>query len=360
MKVKDSLKNIRKDLLKEIDSIDSPMTFYNVQYKIASEIIEGENNYRNTFLEEYREHVLLLRNYGDTLPFRILSPYTIQKLYDVENKLHFLSDDKDNTLNILNKAKEYAKKGSIVIVGFVTNYINTCDILVCDDIENPITINLEKENSWENIINLSNIKKEKEIHILNSKKNIDLAKKEILNRHKYLKEESISYNFKVVNDVVKRCLKNEEASGVIDEDDVIWAFQYKGEIPEMPKSISSKIKNYKLPVVGCHFRVLDEPELMISPPTCWPIDFECRFLLMEGNVALMHYIDAEGFKKSNKPENFVKDILYRNGKLKKNCIVVENNNKEKIYSCKVVNSVVYGYSNIGETANLIINYGMKA
>ncbi|WP_251861755.1 hypothetical protein [Clostridium sp. Marseille-Q2269] len=360
MKVEDNLKYIRRNLLKEIDNIDSPIKLYNIQSKIVHEIIEAENNYKDTYLQEYREHILLLRTYGDTLPWRILSPCNIEKLYDIENELTFLSDNKEKITNILNKAEYYAQKGNIIIIGAVTNYINTCDILICDDIENPLTIQCNDNYDSENIIDLCGFKKEKALHTLNSNKHINLMKKEILNKHRYIKKEPISNNWKILNDVVKICLQSEEAFEIIEDDDMIWAFKYNGEMPDIPEFISSKIKNYKLPVIGCHLRVIDEPELMICPPSCWPVDFDCRFALMEGDVALMHYIDAEAFKKYNKPHNFVKDILYYNGRLKRDCVVVENDNNEKIYSCKVVNSVVYGYSNIGEIANLIINYGVKA
>lgn len=356
MNIKENLKRIRKDLLVEIDKVDSPMSLYNVQYKIACEIMNAESNYSDTFLGEYREHVLLLRNYGDTLPWRILNPYTIQELYNGEKPLQFLNTQKDAILNILEKAKIYAENGNVVLIGAVTNFINTADLLICDMIEQPIIIQCQHKHMCENVIDLNSAKQEHQLKKLNSTKYVRNLKSDAIKKYINAVKYDCENNWALVNDVVKNSIENSQCYGIIDKDDMIWAFQYNGHMPEIPTLISDNIKKYKLPVVGSHFRVLDEPELMINPPSCWPIELECRFSLMEGDIALMHYIDAYSFKKMNKPQCFIKDILYHDGKLEENCIVVESNKKEKVYSCKIINNVVYGFCTINEMANIIIEY----
>ncbi|MDF2880461.1 MAG: hypothetical protein K0R54_1018, partial [Clostridiaceae bacterium] len=253
-----------------------------------------------------------------------------------------------------------AENGNIVLVGAVTNFINTADILICDMIEEPIVIQCAQKHLCENIIDLKTAKQHQRLKKLNSSKYADTLKIDVIKKYINSVKHSCEGNWNIVNSVVKGSTKNSPSYGIIDESDMIWAFQYNDDMPEIPKVISDNIKKYKLPVVGCHFRVLDEPELMINPPSCWPIDLDCRFSLMEGDIALMHYIDAYSFKRMNKPQCFVKDILYHNGKLEENCIVVESNNKEKVYSCKIINNVVYGFCPINEIASIIIDYAGRA
>ncbi|MDT8715091.1 hypothetical protein IAI10_00155 [Clostridium sp. 19966] len=350
MDIRAELRNKRMEFLKEIDRAASPIEFYDVQKNIILEIIDSEKKYFNGREEAYRDHVLVLRNYGDTIPWLILNQKSISKIYNRNTSLYFLNNNVEKIMQVLEQGKDYATLGHLIILGASTNLFFGTDIVVCDDKKEPICLNFSKPNDEEEkVINFQALKIRK-----------DFA--EGRNRKKLIKKCGFSADDRVISDnwekidaSIEKAMTLEEGYCSIEDGNFIWAFKYNGDMPDMNEEISKVIKGYNRPMVGCHFTILDEPELMIPPPSCWPIKLSSRMALMEGDIALMHYIDLEILKSIEKADGYIKDILYEGSKLKEECIVVSSRQREKTYSAKYINDILYGYCEIWDIANQLID-----
>lgn len=342
MNIYEELKEIRKKLFKEIDNVDSPISLYNVQYEIAIEIINSENNYNKTFDDEYKDHANLLRSYADTFAWLLLNQYTIKQLYNKENTPQLLSSMKDEFFYILKQAKKYAEKGKLVLIAPITNCINTTDIVICDEPSKPLLIKYNKMD----------ISKKENL----SYKNFCMPINPLI-KTKYFKkvyeENNIDYSWNAVNKVVNKAINYGSGFEIVNDGDIMWAFKYQNSMPEMPREMADKIKNYRSVVVGCNLRAIEEPELLINPPSCLPIDFKCKFALMEGDIVIMHYIDANCFKEINDPYCSIEEILCDDMTVREDCFVVKSMGEERVLSSMFLNNVVYGYSTISSMATLI-------
>lgn len=350
MNMKAELRNIRREILEEIDKLNTPMDFYNVQRKIILEIINGEKEYFNTNLEVYREHVLLLRNYGDTIPWLLLNQKGISKIYHRAIEFEFLNNNLNNTMHVLNQGGKYAAKGHFVILGAGTNFAYGNDIVICHDENHLVCIKLSDLNYGnEKIIGLEDFKISKNINDINKRIYCgNLLKQEYKNK-------KIDTVWEKINNSISEALSKGEGYCSIEDGNLIWAFKYNGDMPDMNSEMSAIIKNYNHPMIGSHFRVLEEPDLMLPPPSFWPIELENRMALIEGDIALMHYIDVDALRKIEKSNGYIKDILYKGNKLEENCIVVCRENYEKIYSSKFINDILYGYCKMDDIASYLIN-----
>lgn len=342
MNIHEELKEVRRKIFKEIDNVNSSMLLYEVQYKIALEIINSENSYKKTFNEEYKDHANLLRNYADTFVWLMLNPYTIRELYDKNRSPRLIASMENEFLYILAQARKYAENGRMVIISAITNYINTTDLVICDDPSKPLLITCRRDKvsvkEYSAYVNL-----------------YKLPNKLIRNKYfnKVYKESDKEYSWKQVNKVVNNAIKFGSDFEIVDDGDVMWSFKYQNSMPEMPDEIINKIGGYRTIVIGCNLRAIEETELLIAPPSCWPIDFECKFALMEGDIVIMHYIDADCFKEVNDSHCVIKEVICDERTLREDCFVVESNGERKILSSMFLNNVVYGYSTISSMANLI-------
>ncbi len=361
MELLDRLKQKRKAILKKIDLIDSAESLYQIQVEIVEEIKISEKQVKQDVSGEYEGHIHLLRCYCDGLAWNLLYSHTIRQLAKNWAPPQSISNQGNSFNLVMQKAKELSNEGKPVIIADITNIIKIGDLIVCSDPEMPSIVECKKGNFHPH--NIMKGRSGRQLsRAIGTLEYLKKGKAKVFGEEKervvFETTTEVIHNWQVVKKSVIEALETGIGFGKASDYDIMWAIA-NDEITKVQNEIEDILKSFKEPFVGCHLRVVEEMEFLHPPPSAWPIDIECRFALMEGDVVLFHLIDLSYFNKLCTPDGRIKGILYKNNVLEEYCFVVEVNGQERILSARFLNDVLYGYATIESIFKNMIEFAKR-
>ena len=275
--------------------MDSAGALFDFQERLAGEIIAAEPAAFRDKASPERRHIRLLRLLGDGLAWRFLHSYAIRQLGKLETPPPALSHQGAGFTSTVEIAREHASGGLPVLIADLTNCICVSDVVVCADPERPLLI-----ESGGNARSLGG-RKGRQLQR-------GLAVAQLLSRGhgKLLGDEhttvtlpidvEATYSWSEVAAATQAAMANGTGTAIASANDVIWAQVDGDEDPPIPHDAWDACESFKRSVaLGVHLRLLEKPNARHQPPVVWPISFESRLALLEGDIYLCHAINIDAF-----------------------------------------------------------------
>lgn len=289
----DQLINKRKSLFESLLHISSNKDLINIQLEIVDEIKSCELKLKNGKNYNLKDHIHLLKHYGDILAWVLLDPHTIRQFAKNQQNKGYLIDQKDGFDNTLENAQKALQYDLPIIICDITHSLRMGDILVCLDPELPIVLECK----------LGEIKEEfkyqgrrgrqigRAEHIL---KYLDKGFGKLFGEEKpkYCIDTKIEskYHWEIINQVLNEEAKTGFGFCEVSKYEIIGAIRKDGAFPSETELIN-KYSHLKSPYFGIHWIPISECWSTIAPPAVWDIEDRFKFDLTEGELVLFHLFD---------------------------------------------------------------------
>ena len=294
------MRNIRVELLRQLDEIDGAAALWSFQRRLTDEIISAEPRAFADRRSPERDHLRLLRLFGDALAWRLLHPHTIRQLGKNSGKPPALYNQK-GLPRTLELAESICTAGEPALVADLTFCLRVSDVIVCTDPECPRLIESGGHPAY---INRGRKGRQK--------RRADAITQLLRDGEATLfGDEATSVTIEI-----RGQLKTSHAA--IGEAISLWSEGQPGVVEHGPADLIVAVSgdgDEDLPTqahvaldamrersegqghlgIGVHLRLLERPDSLLPPPHVWPLDRLQREALIEGDVAIIHLVDLHAF-----------------------------------------------------------------
>lgn len=362
------LKNIRKLLFEKLMQASEFNLLFDFQIELAEELKRCERLQKLKKDESRKAHMHLLRCYGDSLSWRLLHPHAIRQLAKNQKNKTFLIDQGKGFDKTIEIAKGISKYNFPLIIADLTNCIRIGDIIICRDPELPDIIECKSG-------------KNRDKYELQGRRGRQFSK--MKGTSEYLSKGQAKvfgdgqtrlcveidsptiYNWDIINTVLIEAEKIGEYFYKVSEYEIIGAVSGENEIDFFDKLKPEDFK-FNNPLVGTHYRAIEEAWPTISPPANWGIEDRFKFPLMEGDLIIVHIFDPHVFIGF---ENETARITGLDSKICEDRVCsgiadfgyeVEIQGEKIILSQNFTARVLYGFETVESIGKLMLEFAQKS
>lgn len=352
-------KNKRRTLFEQLKSVNSSKALFSFQLELADELKRCERLQKIQKENDRKNHMHLLRCYGDTLAWQLLHDHTIRQLSKNQRTPPYLIDQDESFNHTIKIARGILKHDLAVLFADLTNCIRIGDLIIVTNPESPVIIECKSGET--------NHKFE-----LQGRRGRQLSRMEgtaeYLNKGtaKFFGEEKARlcietgspsrYNWDIVNSVLNEAESNGQGYIAVSQYEIIGALREEIEF-KIPKELTPGQFSFSKPIVANHYRAVEEAWTTVPPPTIWDIDDRFKFALMEGELLVVHIFDPTAFLGYENP----------NGKITRVDVPLENfldlgyeidlEGRKLICSPIFTEKVLYCFQAVESVAGQMIEFG---
>lgn len=344
----------RAELATELDAVDGPKSLLAVQLKLVEEIKAVEAQAFRNRLSPEREHLNLMRIFGDTVAWKTLHSHTIRQLAKHPGKPPALSSQQGLEF-VLQCAALAAETGHAVRICDVTNVLKISD-LVIGDYERPMLIecgpdggkvNGRKARQLERMEVVSSILRDGRGFVPGTEVPFMVLDVSVAAEH----------SWGLVEAAVSGALT--DGSGLAQADgDLVWAIRSDAIDGDRLPGVDEATKlaaDFEDPIVATVSSRLDDPSAAFPPPLAYPLPLKLQLALLERDVRLIHIIDLARFLRVKLEGASVTRIRRdHRGNLLQPPLIVETTACVAAGSSRHIEDVLYGFVSIDSSVKSLL------
>ncbi len=271
--------------------LSRPSSCMDVQRLLAEEILASERD-GAAEPDTHRWHRHLLRVIGDSLAWLLLDPGTILALSLNPGPPHSLSNQGVGWKNTIDRAEEFVRDGSYVVVSDLTNMLRIGDLVVIPEGGADIWIVEEKVSGFDTR-SLTGRRRRQMQRMLGAIRGMRPGGGvEESSSADYDIAEEVEARFGPMETIVADVIGGMDPVAVqVGEGDILWGMDFDEERFDWP-SIEAATSSMAAPLVCCLAVPFEESDARFPPPPAWPIPVETKVRLLERDVLLMHVVDV--------------------------------------------------------------------
>jgi hypothetical protein len=287
------LRSERDELLAAYWAIHSRRGLLDFQLKLAAAIQAREPAAFRSKNRDAKEHLRLLRILGDGLAWRLLHPYVVRQLAKNSAPPPALGNQGIGFQRTLDRARELSEAGHLMLVSDLTHVVTIGDLVVCDDREHPRIIECGGHEKF-----LHKGRKGRQFQRA-------LAVTDLLTDGVVVfpgnRQETRTVVVKTPHGstwpVVDRVTTGAERDGSVAEfaTDADLVIAMRSDIDPKSAMTRETTDHMAVPTVAVYTRLLERPDPRVPPCTAWDVSSEATRLLYQGDVRIVHVIDAAAF-----------------------------------------------------------------
>lgn len=287
---------LRHRLLEDLEASHSPSALAAIQRRLAAEIMasEREQTHDRAGALEGKFHRRQLRLMGDSIAWRVLHPHAIRNLAKNAGKPPKIIDRSAEIEKCLLAVEEVA--GSFKVEGLVadlTHCVKIGDVILARDRERPDIIEFKSkehkpEHQHQGRRGRQLYRMKKTAEYLNTGK-VDFGE-EAPTRWCLPVSVPATFNFDAVERVTAKALDSGSALEVVETGHWIGSCR-PGSTPVFPENHQFHGGTWIAFLSDAIPNLLSE----VAPPMAWPISFDARCALMEGELTLFQIVDSALF-----------------------------------------------------------------
>ncbi|MCH2449837.1 MAG: hypothetical protein MK198_06780 [Gracilimonas sp.] len=371
-----NLKEIRRNLFEQLDSVSSPLDLAIFQRELCNAIFQAEGLKANTNNKieksNFGLHIRMCRSYGDAMVWNLLDSHSIRQMKVHDIPPPHLSGMKEVVNKYLELIEITAEKGGLAIIPDLTNIVQVGDVILVHDSQVPMILEIKGDKIITTLFNESendsisiNAKKvtgrlQKQLeknrtiteYLINDEKEVD-------NGNFLLKAISgnseLEHYWDKVDSVVREALEANNSTCIVSEGNIIWATTEEPEDFILPKDISDVFNSDSIIRIGNQLTPLEEANPYIKTPFNWEVSKEVRFALMEGDVVLTNFVDISKLVGLTIENATILDVGISGPEFDDEMISVEVESELVKYSPVVLYRMVNGFITLESIGKFILN-----
>jgi hypothetical protein len=273
---------------------EDPATLFELQVRLAREIRASEP----LDGEDEGWHRRRLRNIGDAIAWRTLTPHAIRNLSVPGTKPPALSGQGAAFDHVLETGRLASGKGMAVIIADVTNCISTGDLAICGDPDAPYIVECKlsarSPSTWMQGRRGRQFSRAKAVGTY-----LDKGRGLVPGTpmEKFAVEVAVEaeHNWEHINAAVLSALS--AGTGLVRLDqEIIWA-KRPDDDAEARLGIADIFPRGTPVLIGCHSALLTDDAPHAHPPLTWQVDRGVAVALAELDIVVCHALDSRIFSK---------------------------------------------------------------
>lgn len=361
------LKDIRKFFFEKLMQVNSIESMFNFQIELAEELKRCERIQRLNKIEIVKDHIHLLRYFGDSLSWFFLHPHTIRQLSKNQKIRTFLIDQDKAFEKTIEIAEKICKFNLPIIISDLTHCIRIGDIIICSDPELPSIIEC-KLGKKKPRFKLQGRRGRQFSRMKGTTEYLEKGEAKVfgeeLTRLCIEVDSPNSFNWDVINTVLNEADKDGYGVYKVSDYEIIGAVRGENEY-HLFENIKPEDFKFKNPLIGTHYRVIEEAWPTISPPANWKIEDRYKFPLMEGDIFLIHIFDPHifiGYKNDRVKivalDNKINPEMVCSG-LGGCGVVLEIEEKKVVLSHNFIARILYGFEKVESVSRIMLEFAEK-
>jgi hypothetical protein len=269
----------------------TPNDALHFQRLLADEILRTEAEQHLERSQLRKEHVRLVRIYGDALAWSLLSRYAIRQLARNTGKPPHLTGQGRAFDLVMDCASELAAQGMASLVADLTNVLRNGDLIACDDDDAPTIFECKLKGVDPKFARQG--RRGRQLSRLESiGEFLRCGRGCIFGVKDDLRTVQIShvphFSYEIVDQITASALEHRPVAVALSSHE-FYAAGMAGESAEF-SSVLRQIthKPGRQIAIGSSLDPLCQGVWDALPPILWPIDRASRWALMEGDVAITH------------------------------------------------------------------------
>jgi hypothetical protein len=354
----EALRARRAELARQFDGVGSASELFEFQRAVADEIRSAEPVAFRDRASPEREHLKLMRLFGDTIAHATLHTHTIQQLSKHPGKPPPLSHGVGFNF-VLKCAALVADAGYPVRICDVTNVLKTADLVIGNP-ETPSLIECASDGGPTE----PKGRKARQLARMEAVRDIlmtgegfvpgTLAPVKVLNT-----SVRAEHNWDLVENAARQA--QAEGVGVFGTDGEIVCAVRSDSRQELELWLSEEAHrltaDFHEPLCALVSSRLDDPLPTVPPPLGYPIPLDLRLCLLERDIRLIHVIDVAAFLEIEHDGVRVTELLRdRHGNLMQPPFVFESaNGVVGACSSRFLDEVLFGFVTIESSAKTMLS-----
>ncbi len=291
------LKKLRRIFFKKLMQVHAPASLIDFQIELAEELKRCERQQKSDKNYSIKNHVHLLRCYGDSLAWQLLHPHTIRQLSKSQKNKSFLIDQAKGFEKTIEIAQGISKYNLPVIIADLTHCIRIGDLIICTDPEVPFIIECKSEKRKDKF-ELQGRRGRQLSRMKGTSEYLDKGQAKVFGEEQVRLCVEIDsppiFNWEIINAVLIEAEKKGHGFCKVSEYEIIGAVREENDF-NFHESLKPEDFKFKNPLVGTHYLAIEEAWPTISPPANWDIEDRFKFPLMEGDLFIIHIFDPHVF-----------------------------------------------------------------
>lgn len=361
------LKKLRRIFFKKLMQIDAPASLIDFQIELAEELKRCERQQKSDKNYSIKNHMHLLRCYGDSLAWQLLHPHTIRQLAKGQKNKSFLIDQAKGFEKTIEIAQGISKYNLPVIIADLTHCIRIGDLIICTDPEAPSIIECKSEKKKDKF-ELQGRRGRQFSRMKGTFEYLDKGQAKVFGEDQTrlcIKVDSpTNFNWEIINNVLIEAEKIGQGFCKVSEYEIIGA-AWEENAFNFHENIKLEDFKFKNPLIGVHYLPIEEAWPTIPPPANWEIEDRFKFPLMEGDLFIFHIFDPHIFVGLENDNARIANIdsKFRNDKV---CSGVadfgyelEVRGEKIILSSTFTERVLYGFETVESVAKQMLEFAEK-
>lgn len=299
-----------------------------------------------------RDHIHMLRCYGDAMAWSALHPHAIRQLKKHGVRAANLCSQWDSFAGVLRIVQDIAETGVMAIASDLTHCLRLGDIVVVDNPDGPSIIECKQRLPRDG-------------ELLLGRKGRQLSR--IMGTSTYLHDgvalvhgddsprlcieasiESTVY-WSYVEEAVRRRMSGNVAVLQPEPGHVLWAGSANDT--GIPDELTSALQGFRRIAIGSHLAFRDDDPPHMPPPLAWPIPSDQRWLLSEGEIQLISMIDVQQFTQQAQKYGRNLDV-----DVKRYGLTIDTEFGEFLLSRRFIDDCLFNFHSISDTVDLIMQF----
>jgi hypothetical protein len=287
------LRSERDELLNAYSAVDSPERLLDFQLKLAAAIQSREPAAFSSKNRDVKEHLRLLRLLGDGLAWQLLHPYAIRQLAKNPAPPPALGNQGIGFRDTLGRARKLAEAGHLVVVSDLTHVLTIGDLVVCDDREHPGIVEcggharfLHKGRKARQLQRAQAV-----VDLLNDGTVVFPGRRQETQTIEV--KTPYRHTWPAVDRVTIEAKREGSSAAFATDTDLVFAMRSDVD----PKSALKRgtTDHMAVPAAAAYTRLLERPNARVPPCTAWDVSLEAKRVLYQGDVHVVHVVDAAAF-----------------------------------------------------------------
>lgn len=293
------LQEARRALFEAFPRSPTPDDLLSFQRRLVHELLATEGERKQSGGEELREHIRMVRLYGDALAFQALSVYALRQLARNSGKPPSLSGQGPGFELALECCEVVNSQGVPALLADVTNVLKNGDLVLCVDSDAPQIVEC-KLSAVKDIRFERQGRRGRQRARIESIQNFLLSGKGRFfgdDRDRQTVELSTTprYNYHIVDGIIVRALNHQPSVSQTSEFE-LYSAALNGEQADSEPAIRAWGVTFgERLAIGGSSDPLRGAWPDIRPPLLWDLSDAARWALMEGDVGLVHVVRVDAF-----------------------------------------------------------------
>lgn len=340
------LRSIREDLLRSFFQSEDPAALFELQVRLAHEIRASEP----LVGKDEGWHRRRLRNIGDAIAWRTLTPHAIRNLSIPGSKPPALSGQGAAFDHVLETGRLANGEGMVVIIADVTNCISTGDLAICGDPDAPYIVECKlsarSPSTWMQGRRGRQFSRARAVGQYLDKGR-GLIPGTPMEKFAVEVAAEAEHNWEHVNSAVHSAMS--AGTGLVRLDrEVIWA-KRPDDDAEHRVGIADIFPKGTPILVGCHSALLTDDAPHAHPPLTWQVDRDVAVALAELDIVVCHALDARIFSKFTTERALLGDVVELAPGVSGVAAIVDG--EPTVLGPRFLVDVLYGFETVASGAN---------